>query len=255
MNHAAVGLENRVALITGGERGIGEAVVRRLVDHGARVASLDVDTATIPEPRSDGVLRIQCDITDDARVSAAVGEVIEKLGPIQILVNNAGINANFDATKMEVDEWDHVLNTDLRGSWLCSKYSLPSMAEHGTGSIVNISSIHARMTLAGNFPYAVAKAGIEGLTRSLALEYGPTGVRVNAVAPGYTRTRLVQEWLDSHQNPLEAAARIDAAHALRRIVEADEVAAVVCFLASDDASAITGATIPVDCGLSARFAT
>ena len=254
MNHPAPGLERHVAVITGGARGIGEAVVRRLVDNGARVASLDVDT--LPEHEAEpGVLRVQCDITNEDSVSGAIGEVTEKLGPVGILVNNAGINASYDATTMDISEWDHVLNTDLRGSWLCTKYSLPTMIELGRGSIVNISSIHARMTLAGNFPYAAAKAGVEGLTRSLALEYGPAGVRVNAVAPGYTRTRLVQQWLDSHSNPAEAAVRVDEVHALKRIVETDEVAAVVCFLASDDASAITGASIPVDCGLSARFAT
>jgi NAD(P)-dependent dehydrogenase (short-subunit alcohol dehydrogenase family) len=170
-------------------------------------------------------------------------------------VNNAGVAAYHDAAQMSEDDWDGVFLVDLKAVWLCCRAVLPTMRAAGSGSIVNISSIHARMTSAGSFPYAAAKSGVSGLTRSLALDEGPRGIRVNAVCPGYTRTRLVQEYLDQQEDPAAAERAIAAAHPLRRIAEPPEVAAVVTFLASDESSFVTGTEVYVDGGLSARFAT
>ena len=152
-------------------------------------------------------------------------------------------------------EWDRVFAVDLKGAWLCAKHALGAMKRARRGSIVNIASIHATLTVAGMFPYASAKAGLLGFTRSLALECAPLGIRVNAVLPGYTRTRLVDEWLTTQPDPAEAERRALALHPLRRIATPAEIANVVAFVASDEASAITGASIAADCGLGIMFAT
>ncbi len=180
---------------------------------------------------------------------------MDRHGTLDVLVNNAGINAYFDAATMTEAEWDSVFAVDLKGAWLCAKHALAPMRRNRRGSIVNIASIHARLTMPGMFPYAAAKAGLVGLTRSLALDCARDNIRVNAVLPGWTRTRLVDEWFRMQPDPEAAEARILDAHPMGRIASPQEIASVVAFVASDDASAMTGASVPVDCGLGVRFAT
>jgi NAD(P)-dependent dehydrogenase (short-subunit alcohol dehydrogenase family) len=169
-----------------------------------------------------------------------------------VLVNNAGVNANYDAVSMTDAEWDRFFGVDLKSAWLCAKYSLPHMLEAGGGAIVNVSSIHAAVTLEGFFPYAAAKAGLTGLTRSLALDYGPDGIRVNCLCPGFTDTRLVRESADRADDPAAARRTMASGVPLRRIAEPGEIAGAIAFLASPDASYVTGATLYVDGGLTAR---
>jgi len=183
-----------------------------------------------------------------------VAECAEQLGPPTVLVNNAGRNANFDATTMTEAEWDAFFAVDLKSAWLCAKHVLPHMRANGGGAIVNVSSIHAAATLEGFFPYAAAKAGLAGLTRSLALDHGPEHVRVNCLCPGFTDTRLVRESMDRSSDPAAAERAMVAGVALGRIASPEEIAATIAFLASDDASYVTGATLYVDGGLTARRA-
>jgi NAD(P)-dependent dehydrogenase (short-subunit alcohol dehydrogenase family) len=171
-----------------------------------------------------------------------------------VLVNNAGLNATFDAATMTGTEWDAFFGVDLKAAWLCAKHALPHMLAAGGGAIVNVSSIHAAVTLEGFFPYAAAKAGLVGLTRSLALDYGPRGIRVNCVCPGFTDTRLVRESMDRAPDPEAAGRAMVAGVALGRIGAPSEVASPIAFLASDDASYVTGTTLDVDGGLTARRA-
>ena len=194
-------------------------------------------------------------MTAESDVRRAIEAVAGARGTIDVLVNNAGVNAYFDATEMTEAEWDRVFAVDLKGAWLCAKHTLRAMKRAGRGSIVNIASIHATLTMAGMFPYAAAKSGIVGLTRSLALDYAPMGIRVNAVLPGWTRTRLVEEWFAMQPNPVEAERHVLDVHPLRRIATPAEIANLVAFVASDEASAITGAALAADCGLGIRFAT
>jgi len=253
-------LEGKVAFVTGGARGIGRAIVEKFAAEGADVTFADVvgdaGRQTVDELSGSGVDAkfVRADVTTEPDVEHAIESVVARRQTLDILVNNAGINAYFDATQMSEADWDRVFAVDLKGAWLCAKYALPPMTRAGRGSIVNIASIHANLTIAGMFPYAAAKSGLVGLTRSLALEYGPAGVRVNAVLPGYTRTRLVEEWMSKQADPVETERRTLANHPLRRIATPAEIANLVSFVASDEASAITGASLAADCGLSIMFA-
>jgi NAD(P)-dependent dehydrogenase (short-subunit alcohol dehydrogenase family) len=254
-------LDGKIAVVTGGSRGIGRAIVEKFLAEGAKVTFLDVDEAggrqTVRElvVPADTLSFERADITREADVRRAMEQVITAHGTIDVLVNNAGVNAYFDATAMTEAEWDAVFGVDLKGAWLCGKHALPAMKKAGRGSIVNVASIHATLTIAGMFPYAAAKSGVVGLTRSLALDYAPLGIRVNAVLPGWTRTRLVDEWFEMQPDPREAERRVMAAHPLRRIATPAEIANLVAFVASDEASAIVGAALAIDCGLGIQFAT
>jgi NAD(P)-dependent dehydrogenase (short-subunit alcohol dehydrogenase family) len=253
-------LADRVAVVTGGSRGIGRAIVEKFLAEGATVVFFDIDTAeatrTARDAGSAGPLQfIAADVTKEPDVRRGVEQVLETHGRIDVLVNNAGINAYFDPVRMTEDEWESVFAVDLKGAWLCAKHVLPGMKARGTGSIVNIASIHASLTIAGMFPYAAAKSGVIGLTRSLALDYAASGIRVNAVSPGWTRTHLVEEWFGLQPDPARAEASVLNAHPMRRIASPAEIANVVAFVASDEASAMTGASIPVDCGLGIQFST
>ena len=254
-------LTQKIAFVTGGARGIGRAIVEKFVAEGALVTFADVDEQagrhTQAELSAAGLNADFCraDITAESDMGGAIDRVLDRHGTLDVLVNNAGVNAYYDATEMTEAEWDRTFAVDLKGAWLCAKYALRPMKRAGRGSIVNIASIHATLTIPGMFPYAAAKAGILGLTRSLALEYGPAGIRVNAVLPGYTRTRLVDEWLGTQPDPADAERRVLGTIPLRRMATPAEIANLVAFVASDEASAITGASLAADGGLSVMYAT
>jgi NAD(P)-dependent dehydrogenase (short-subunit alcohol dehydrogenase family) len=254
-------LAGKVALVTGGAQGIGRAIVEKLAREGARVSFLDLEEAAgaaVARELGGGgvaVTFIRADVTREREVKDAVDEVVRGEGRLDVLVNNAGVNAYFDATEMTEAQWDAVFAVDLKGAWLCAKHALPAMKRARGGSIVNIASIHANLTIAGMFPYAAAKSGLVGLTRSLALDHAPNNIRVNAVLPGWTRTRLIEEWFRKQPDPAEAERQVLAVHPLGRLSTPMEVANLVAFVASDEASAITGAALAVDGGLGARFAT
>jgi NAD(P)-dependent dehydrogenase (short-subunit alcohol dehydrogenase family) len=248
-------LAGKSVLVTGAARGIGAGIAEAVVAAGGAVALIDIDPAGADTAAALGDAHFfQCDVRSLAEVERAVVDAEQALGGLDGLANNAGVNAYFDVVEMTEDDWDSVFAVDLKAAWLLAKATLPGLIAR-RGAIVNISSIQARLTIRGFFPYAAAKAGLEGLTRSLALDCAPVGVRVNAVAPGYTDTRLVQEWLGL-QDDAEATLRsVLAGIPLGRLATPREIGDAVVFLLSEQASAITGATLAVDCGSSVRLAT
>uniref|UniRef100_A0AAU2VXC6 SDR family oxidoreductase n=2 Tax=unclassified Streptomyces TaxID=2593676 RepID=A0AAU2VXC6_9ACTN len=250
-----IDLTDDVVLVTGAARGIGAAVATAAAAAGARVGLLDID--------GDGARRTarligtaaswaECDITSEDQVHDAVTALSTELGPVTGLVNNAGRNSYADVVTMTTQQWDEVFGVDLKGAWLMARSVLPGMTDRGRGAIVNIASMHATMTCPGMFPYASAKAGLVGLTRSMALEVGPRGVRVNAVSPGYIETDLLAEYFEQEQPDVRREA--ESKHILGRLGTPEQVASVVAFLLSDAAGFVTGADWAVDGGVSARFA-
>jgi NAD(P)-dependent dehydrogenase (short-subunit alcohol dehydrogenase family) len=252
-------LSGEVAVVTGGSRGIGSATVELFLEHGAAVmfCGREESIGREVEAQLDQPERVAfrpADVSSEAAVAQLVEECADRFGPPSILVNNAGVNANYDAVAMTEEEWDRFFAIDLKAAWLAAKHVLPHMKRAGRGSIVNVSSLHAFVTLEGFFPYAAAKSGLLGLTRSLALDYGMHGIRVNVVAPGFIRTRLVQQSIDRAPDAQAAERDMVAGVALGRIGAPEEVAQTVRFLVSREASYITGASIVVDGGLTARRA-
>lgn len=244
-------LDGRRALVTGAARGIGLAIAQRLAADGAAVALLDLDldaaeraAATL---RADGTraVAIAADVRSSASVADAVAKVAaaDELGGLDVLVNNAGVVRDRPLDDMTDDDWDTVLEIGLRGAFFCSRAAAPHLRESAAGRIVNIGS-RAHLGNPGQANYSAAKAGVLGLTRSLSMELGRDGVTVNAVAPGMIDTDLVR----SHPKSEAIIARAEKATPLRRIGTTDEVAAVVAFLASDDASYVSGELIHVSGG-------
>ncbi|MEV3989416.1 SDR family NAD(P)-dependent oxidoreductase [Streptomyces sp. NPDC049837] len=233
-------------LITGAARGIGEATARRLADEGARVLVADIDgdlarevAGTIPEAAAHG-----CDVSDPAAVGAAVAYAAETFGRLDVLVNNAFARTP-DAPRFEDESdatWQRSLDVTLVGALRCSRAALPHLAASGRGAIVNIGSVNAEQAFGGH-AYSAAKAGLTSLTRTLAAEAARRGVRVNQVNPGTIRTR---GW-EGREGELEALA--GRVYPLGRVGEPEDIAAAVAFLASPDASWVTGTTLRVDGGL------
>jgi 2-hydroxycyclohexanecarboxyl-CoA dehydrogenase len=246
-------LEGKIALVTGGASGIGAATVRRLAAEGARVAVADVqeEAARAVAGEVDGAAAVM-DVADTASVRAGVASAVEALGgPVDVLVNNAGTDRFAFFVHTDEELWDFVLAVNLRGVIAVTHAVLPSMHERGGGVIVNVASEAGRVGSQGSVIYSSAKAGVIGFTRAVARESARYGIRCNAVAPGPVETPL----LNSAEELLgEIGARLKQgmidATAMGRIGEPDEVASVIAFLASDDASYVTGQTVNVSGGLS-----
>lgn len=243
-------LSGQVALVTGAARGIGKATAEALALAGADVAinyqsSREAAEALAKNLGSRGVrtVVVQGDVADADQVKTMVGVAEEALGPITILVNNAGITRDGLAMRMSVEDFDAVIATSLRGAFLCSKAVARGMMKARGGAIINVSSVIGRRGNAGQANYAAAKAGLIGFTKSLARELGPRGVRVNAVAPGYVVTDMTAEL------PENMKEQILNSTPLGRLASPEEIASVIAFLASPAAAYITGAVIPVDGGL------
>jgi len=232
----------RTVLVTGGNRGIGRAIAHAFAAAGDRVA-VTHRSAEAPAGLPDGVLPVRCDVTDPDSVDAAFAEVEDKLGPVEVLVANAGITRDQLMMRMTEEDFRAVLDTNLTGSWRVAKRASKGMLRLRRGRVVFISSVVGLLGSAGQSNYAASKAGLVGLARSLARELGSRAITFNVVAPGFVETDMTAELSD------ELQATYRGQIPLGRFCGADEVAGVVRFLASDEAAYITGAVVPVDGGL------
>lgn len=242
-------LQGKVALVTGAGSGIGAATAKRFAREGALVVVNDAKTegleAVADEIRAAGskALVVAGDVSRKADCERMVGETVKAFGRLDILINNAGINRDAMAAKMTEEQWDTVLAVNLKGTFLCCQAALPGMRERAWGRVVNTSSIGSLGNI-GQANYAASKAGVIGLTRTLALEYAKYGVTVNAIAPGPVMTRMLAGVPDPIKEKIVAQVPVG------RIAAPEEIAAVHAFLASDDAAFITGQVIFADGGAS-----
>ncbi|MEO3743495.1 3-oxoacyl-ACP reductase FabG [Plantactinospora sp. B5E13] len=251
---------DRVAVVTGAGQGIGAATARRLAAEGATVAVVDLDadragatadgisSAAEVTAAGGGARGFACDVTDGPAVAALFDQVVEAYGRLDILVNNAGITRDNLLFKMPAVEWDAVLTTNLTSMFHCCQAAQRHMVAARYGKIVNLSSRSA-LGNRGQVNYAAAKAGVQGLTATLAIELGPFNINVNAVAPGYIATAMTAATAERvGASPEERQRQVAEQTPLRRVGQPEEIASVVAFLASDDASYVSGQTLYVNGG-------
>jgi glucose 1-dehydrogenase len=254
------GIEGKNVLVTGGSSGIGQAIAVRFAEYGANVA---INYLRQPEEAAETEEQVQAcvgtvqrhgvkdvlvrgDVSSEDDVVRMVAEAVEGLGGIDILVNNAGIQISRPTEELSSADFDRVLAVNLRGSFMCAREAIRHfLAEDKPGSIVNISSVHQLIPKPGYLGYSASKGGMQNLTRTLALEYAGRGIRVNGVGPGATVTPINRAWIDDPEKRRQVEEHIP----MQRAGDADEMAGVTAFLASDDAAYITGQTIFVDGGL------
>jgi len=240
-------LSNKTAIVTGATRGIGLAIAQRLVAEGARVMLADIrpEGAQAAEALGDAARFCQADVGIKADVDALVAATVAAFGRIDILVNNAGVTHAADFLDLTEDDFDRVLRVNLKSMFLCGQAAARVMVEQGAGCIINMSSVNAELAIPNQVPYVVSKGGINQLTKVMALNLAPHGIRVNGIGPGTILTELAKEAVLGSP---EARHTILSRTPLGRCGEPEEVASIAAFLASDDASYMTGQTMYVDGG-------
>lgn len=252
-------LADRVAVVTGAGRGIGEAIVRRFVAEGARVvltqrsnAEGEALAAEVARAAPDRVAFVPADIRDAESVRALIEAACARFGGIDVLCNNAGVGLLKSVDETSDEEYDRVMDTNVRGVFLCCRFAIPHLLAGGRGAIVNIGSVGGEVGFERDAAYCASKGAVLALTRQMALDYATRGVRVNCIAPGFVATRMMRVFIDSHDDPAAVEDEIVGMHPMRRVGRPDEIAAAAAFLASDEASFVTGASLAVDGGLLAR---
>ena len=249
-----IDLTGKVAIVTGGAMGIGEASARKLASSGATVAILDVDH-NAGRKTADAVAKtgatcefFPCNVSVSEEVSQAVEAVVSKCGTIDILISNAGIQLYGDAVTTTEDDWDRLMGINLKGCFLISKFAVPHMVKRG-GAIVIVGSVQSMTAISNSIAYVASKHGLLGLTRAMSLDYAKNGIRVNCVCPGTIDTPMLRWAANLSEHPEQVIETCNRMHPLGRIGKAEEVADAIVYLASPMASFITGAALIVDGGM------
>jgi NAD(P)-dependent dehydrogenase (short-subunit alcohol dehydrogenase family) len=196
---------------------------------------------------------VECDVSKEDQVIAMINATVERYGTIHILVNNAGIGLYKSVLETTSEDWDRCLGINLKGAFLCSKYAIPHIQASGSGSIVNITSVHSHQNSSREAPYAASKGGLLALTRQMAMDFGKTKIRVNAVCPGWTYTPNVQRIFDTYPDPIKFRKEVEQRQILGRLGTPEDVGEAVAFLASEQSSYITGSSVMVDNGMTAQL--
>ena len=245
-------MKDKVALVTGGSKGMGEAAVRIFAEKGASVAILDVDIEAAEKLSAElnengaNTIAIQCDVSSEAQVEKAIAKVVETYGKLDAAFNNAGIQIPAqDITETSEEDYDKILNVNLKGVWLCMKHELIQMKKQQSGAIVNNSSLAGKVGVPGRTPYVAAKHAILGITKSAAADYASQGIRINAVCPGTIETPMVNDMVNS--GDLKREDSINAAP-INRLGKASEVADAAVWLCGEESTYVIGQSIAVDGG-------
>lgn len=251
-------LEGKVAIITGATDGIGKAIALKFAKEGAKVMMVGRDEAkgraALEKVRECGeAVYFKADVSNSSQVKKMVEETIQRYGRIDVLVNNAAVCPPGTVVNTSEELWDHIIDVNLKGVFLCSKYAIPHMQQNGGGAIVNIGSINSLMAMENEAAYDASKGGVLMLTKAIALDFANANIRANCICPGAVETAMLQASLDVSPDPTKAREWITQKHPVRRTGRPEEIAEVALFLATDASSFITGATIPVDGGILAGW--
>jgi NAD(P)-dependent dehydrogenase (short-subunit alcohol dehydrogenase family) len=245
--------EGKTAIVTGAAHGIGEATARLFARNGANVVLVDLhDRAEQVASELPSAVFVEADVSAEGDVQSVIDTAVERFGQVDAVVNNAAITLPKGYLETTPEEWDRVQAVNLRSVYLFLRAATPHL-KASRGSVVNVASFHAGATIENFSAYAAAKSGVIGITRSAALDLAPSGVRVNAVCPGIVETAMWQAWLDELDDVDTALAGVLKLQPLGRIGQPDEIAKAILFLASDDASYITGTALFADGGVTARL--
>lgn len=243
--------QGRTVIVTGGSKGIGSASVEVFLREGAHVGILDMDEENgkkLEEKGQGKVLFAKCDVSKETQVKDAIAQIIEKFGQINYLVNNAGIQRYSTVTETTEEEWDLVMNVNLKSAFLCAKHAIPHMLKIGKGVVVNVSSVQAMLSQGNVGPYVTSKTAMLGLTRSIAVDYAPQ-VRCVAVCPGTVDTPMVRWGFSQSPNPDAVYQECVDMHLTKRIAQPSEVGEFIAYLCSDKAAFMTGQAYRIDGGL------
>lgn len=251
-------LKDKVAIVTGSSKGIGEGIARVFVQEGAKVA-ITCRTEDAGRKMAEALAKLggtvaffKTDVTKSGDIQNLIAKVVRQFGRLDILVNNAGYHISKNAEETSEEEWEFIVNTNLRSTFLCSKYAIPHLRKT-RGAIINISSMVGLVGQPNAAAYSATKGGQIAMTKNMAIDFAPDGIRVNVICPGWIQTPLVEDWFGQQKDPKAARKYIYSQHPLGRIGTIEECGQAAAFLASAEASFITGSVITIDGGITLGY--